>query len=343
MIVRNEEDNIENCLKSAQGKVDEIIIVDTGSSDRTKEIALKYTNKVYDFQWRDDFSKARNYSISKASNDWVLVLDGDEVIESFNKEKIMEQIDANNDKIGKIKIINVFEDDKGEKKYIERISRLFNKTYYYYEGIIHEQLVPKGINKMCSWDVDLIIKHIGYTKEVIRKTNKLHRNISLLKKTLETNENDPYIYYQLGKSYYMKKNFFKASEYFEIALSFHLDFKLEYAEDLVETYGYSMVNSGQLNKALAIKKYEKYYSNSSDFNFFMGIASMNNTLFQEAINYFNKAVVDKQGSIEGVNSFLPNYNIGVIYECLGYTSKALDYYLRCGDYVQALKRIKHIS
>ena len=85
MIVKNEEKFLQRCLDSVD--VDEIIVVDTGSTDKTKEIARNYTGKVYDFKWVDDFSKARNFSISKATKEWILVLDADEVIDNMKKIK----------------------------------------------------------------------------------------------------------------------------------------------------------------------------------------------------------------------------------------------------------------
>ncbi len=80
MIVKNEENTLENCLLSVIDIVDEIIIVDTGSNDDTKQIALKYTNKIFDFPWVDDFSKARNFSFEKATKDYILWLDADDVL-----------------------------------------------------------------------------------------------------------------------------------------------------------------------------------------------------------------------------------------------------------------------
>ena len=72
MIVKNEEDVLERCLESAAGLVDEIIIVDTGSTDRTRKIAARFTDKIFDFSWRDDFSAARNASFSHASMDYCI-------------------------------------------------------------------------------------------------------------------------------------------------------------------------------------------------------------------------------------------------------------------------------
>ena len=90
LIVKNEEEKLENFLLKLKPHVDEIIIVDTGSTDKTKEIALKFTSDVFDFSWNDDFSSARNFSISKATKDWILVLDPDETITENDLVKIKE-------------------------------------------------------------------------------------------------------------------------------------------------------------------------------------------------------------------------------------------------------------
>ncbi|WP_455714258.1 tetratricopeptide repeat-containing glycosyltransferase family 2 protein [Anaerosporobacter sp.] len=89
MIVKNEEETLERCLNSLKSLVDEIVIVDTGSTDRTKEIARKYTDKIYDFTWIHDFSAARNYSFSKATMDYIYVADADEEIDRENQEKFL--------------------------------------------------------------------------------------------------------------------------------------------------------------------------------------------------------------------------------------------------------------
>ena len=90
MIVKNEEKVLKRCLDSLVDIMDEIIIVDTGSIDRTKEIAYLYTNKVYDFKWNDDFSAARNYSFSKATMDYIYVADADEVIDKENQKRFLQ-------------------------------------------------------------------------------------------------------------------------------------------------------------------------------------------------------------------------------------------------------------
>ncbi|MEE1490960.1 MAG: glycosyltransferase family 2 protein, partial [Massilioclostridium sp.] len=90
MIVKNEEDVLARCLDCVQGIADEIVIVDTGSTDRTKEIAGEYTDKVYDFEWIDDFAAARNFSFSKASCDYILWLDADDVLFEEDRQRFVE-------------------------------------------------------------------------------------------------------------------------------------------------------------------------------------------------------------------------------------------------------------
>ena len=92
MIVKNEEDCLSRCLMSVIPVVDEIVIVDTGSTDRTKEIARTFGAKVYDFEWTDDFSEARNISLSKATGSWILVLDADETISPLDYERLSKII-----------------------------------------------------------------------------------------------------------------------------------------------------------------------------------------------------------------------------------------------------------
>ena len=87
MIVKNEEDVLARCLESVRGFVDEIVIVDTGSQDRTRQVAEKYTDKIYDFPWDDDFSAARNYGLEKATKEYCMWLDADDVILPEEAEK----------------------------------------------------------------------------------------------------------------------------------------------------------------------------------------------------------------------------------------------------------------
>ena len=87
MIVKHEEKNLERCLSSYAPLMDEIIVVDTGSVDKTKEIASRFTDKIYDFEWINDFSAARNFAFSKAGCDYIFSADADEVLDKENREQ----------------------------------------------------------------------------------------------------------------------------------------------------------------------------------------------------------------------------------------------------------------
>ncbi|BCJ92948.1 hypothetical protein acsn021_05170 [Anaerocolumna cellulosilytica] len=332
MIVKNEETNIESCLKSISSYIDEIIIVDTGSEDRTKELAMKYTDKVYNFEWNNNFADARNFSLSKSSNDYVLVLDCDEIVQDINIIEIKKLIEENPDKIGRLLIVNEFKRKGVPYKSKERLSRLFSKKHYAYNGMIHEQIVPIFDKEISTYDVPLKIIHNGYTGDVEARKFKTDRNINLLKTALKETPDDPYIIYQLGKSYYMEEEYLGACKYFERALYYDLDTRLEYVQDMVESYGYSLLNSAQYDVALQLLNVYEDFSHSADFIFLVALILMNNGEFQEAVNEFIKATEKKECKMEGVNDYLAYYNIGVIFECLGDNETSRKYYEKCGKY-----------
>ncbi len=340
MIVKNEEANLVECLESICNFMDEIIIVDTGSSDRTKEIALQYTDKIYDYQWNNNFADARNFSISKASNEYILVIDSDETIESVDKCEIAQLIQQNPKKVGRLLRMNEYSRMGLAYKYSERVNRLFSKKYFKYEGTIHEQIIPTDEFSIEMYPIPLRIKHSGYEGNLEIRKKKTDRNIYLLMHALEKNKDDPYIIYQLGKSYYMEENYTLASNYFGQALYYDLNSQLEYVQDMVESYGYSLLNTNQYETAMQLLNIYDEFAHSADFIFLIALILMNNGKFQEAIKEFLKATKVKECKMEGVNDYLAYYNVGVIFECLGDKVSAKKYYKKCGDYGLALERIK---
>lgn len=325
MIVKDEEKNIEKCLESVKYLADEIIIADTGSSDRTKEIALKYTNRVFDYKWDNDFSKARNFSISQAKHDIILILDADEMVIGWDKDELYSLIQSNEQKIGEIEIINEYSRKGQRYKSRERLGRLFSKRFFYFEGMIHEQIVSKGNFERELYTLPITIYHTGYAGSANERKQKAERNINLLKQQLLTGES-PYILYQIGKSYYMSEEYGNACNYFGQALAYDLDIKLVYVQDMVELYGYSLINTEQYEEAMNILNIYEEFSHSADFVFMVALVLMNNERFDEAIKEFEKATRITECKVEGVNGSLAYYNIGVIYECLGNKKKALEYY-----------------
>lgn len=339
MIVKNEQDNLENCLKSLGEIADEVVVVDTGSIDTTVAIAQKYTDKIYNYNWCNDFSEARNYSISKSKNDWVLIMDADEVVEKYDINGIWEVIASEESVVGRIKIKNIIDELSFEKVHTENICRLFNKKYYFYSGKIHEQLTGKNSETYRICNVPIEVKHFGYTDKIVKEKKKIERNSQYLLDMITEHPIDPYLHYQLGKTYFMAKDYEKASTSFKHALDLGIDFKFEYAEDLIESYGYSLINSNRSKEAISILEYQSMYNDNADFTFLVATILMNNALFKEAAETFLKCLEQKEGKMVGTNSFLAYYNIGVIFECLGFKKEAIEYYEKCGDYVLAKKRI----
>ena len=343
MIVKNEQEVLEKCLRSAVAFVDEIVIVDTGSSDNTKQIAQKFTDKILDFTWCNDFSKARNYSISKAENDWVLILDADETIVNWDNALVERHMKSNADTVGKIKIINLIDDiNGGEKRTIDYVSRFFNKNIFQFEGIVHEQIIRKDGSSHNREIIGISVEHIGYTNKLLKSKDKVERNIQLLQSAISLNEKDSYLYYQLGKSYYLKREYIKTIEAFSKALDYSSDNCREHLEDILITYGYCLLNIGKYSDALELETYIPCFDASPDFHFIMGLVYMNNGMFQKAVERFFACLDKDEGRVEGVNSYMANYNIGVIYECLGYKEDAIAYYKKCGDYEPALLRIEKL-
>lgn len=146
LIVKDEEKSLDNCLKNAQEYADEIIIVDTGSCDNTKKIAQKYTSKIYDFQWCDDFSKARNFSFDLAENEYIMWLDGDDILLDDSVKEIVKWKNSE-EKCDVLMCRYVASFDKNYKPlfeyYRERIVRNLKK--FRWHDRVHEVITPSGV------------------------------------------------------------------------------------------------------------------------------------------------------------------------------------------------------
>lgn len=340
MIVKNNEDTLRQCLDPLYALGYEIVILDTGSTDSTKEIAMKYTDKVFDYVWQRDFSAARNYSISKANNDYVLVIDSDEVADYIDKKELESLIRENPDGVGRLVQKNSFSRNGEMFRINNRIGRLFSKNLYKYKGKLHEQPTPIGGMKISYYNIPLEVDHRGYDGDLETRKKKTDRNINILMRQLKDEGDDPYVLYQLGKSFYMQEDYTAACHWFGKALYFDLDPMLEYVQDMVESYGYALLNSKQYMEALQLVGVYDEFAISADFVYLMGLIYMNNAKFTEAIGEFIKATKMKFHKMDGVNSYRAYYNIGVIYECLGEMDKANIYYSKSGNYGPALARLR---
>ncbi|AJC65970.1 MULTISPECIES: glycosyltransferase [Dickeya] len=343
MIMKNEARHLASTLASIAAHFDDIIVVDTGSTDDSKAIARQFTPHVYDFTWVADFSAARNVSLDYARHDWVLVIDADEEVESVDIEALHALIKAHPHSIGRVERINYLDEGNDITTARESINRLFCKDRYHYSGIIHEQVTPRDTNTPLAppFMAPIRLNHVGYRKEVLQDTDKVSRNITLLKQALTTQEDDPYLLFQLGKSYYLKRDYPTAIHYFQQAIRFETNFTYEYTEDLIETYGYALINAGKYAEAMDIIQYESNFS-STDFIFLKALILMNNGQLQNAVDLFVQCTNMPTGNKEGVNSYKANYNVGVILECVGMKQQALEFYQKCGSYALARDGIQRL-
>lgn len=158
MIVRNEEETLDRCLQSVQNVVDEIIIVDTGSTDRTKEIAANWTPHVFDFTWIYDFAAARNFSFAKATMDYILWLDADDVLLPENSERLSHLKQLMSPAVDAVSMkYHCDFDDHGNVSLNVRRTRLVKRTRnYLWKGAVHEDL---GIKDGTFYDSDIIVTH----------------------------------------------------------------------------------------------------------------------------------------------------------------------------------------
>lgn len=343
MIAKNEEQHIEECLKRLKPYQYEIVLVDTGSTDRTVEIASKYTDNIYHFEWINDFSAARNYSFAQASNDWVLVIDCDDYVESIDEKALLALMTNNPRSIGQILTRNRFTQD-GQTSYENvYVSRFINRRYYRFEGKIHEQFEPTAEHIAKKYfRTPVIAVHVGYDGPEEEMRAKSLRNIALLEQELTSAGPDAYLYYQLGQSCMKLKDYEKAYEWFNLGLSMDVEPGLDYVQTMVESYGYCLLDLKRYDEALQLVNIYDDFAVRADFVFLMGLIYMNNGLLAEAIDEFKKSTTMSQFCVDGINSYRSNYNIGVIYECTGRLELARKYYQRCGKYEPARARLEQM-
>lgn len=336
IIAKNEENRIERLLSSLAPYDFEIVIVDTGSTDRTKELATKYTNCIYDFPWQDDFSAARNFSLNKASNDWILMMDCDEWIKSLDMEELHYFRKHLSHAVGSVNRENLTGTPEVPGKSIDRTERFFNRKRYHYTGIIHEQLTPKFEKSFETFLLKTTIGHDGYCMNEEVRLQKSHRNISLLLKQLEKEPDNPYVYYQLGKGYQMIADSEKACYYFDKGLEFELDPELAYVQAMVIEYGFELLKTGQKETALLFENIYEEFATSADFVYVMGLIYLENRLYDKALTEFQKATNYEFANRDGVNTYLSYYEIARILMMAGEKELASKFLKMCGSYPPAV-------
>lgn len=194
MIVKDEEKKLPRAINSVVSWVDEVIVVDTGSKDKTKTIAKELGCLVYDFPWQEDFSRARNYSLERAKGDWILVMDADEYFQDTEAQKLRSLVNSTDNEgfLLPLKNLGLSNIDAS----VTPVLRLFvNKPNYRFQGIVHEQVVVQDRKKI-SLVEEPVLYHDGYRGSLRRI--KAGRNKPLIEKAMSIERFNPYLRYYLA-------------------------------------------------------------------------------------------------------------------------------------------------
>ncbi len=200
MIARNEEECLERCLQSVRGVVDEIVFVDTGSTDRTVEIARRFGARVFHFAWTGSFAEARNVSLRQATGDWLLMLDADEELAPADSARLKALLTSEDVEAYILNQVSYLGQEPGtEVEVVPRVLLFRNRSEYHFTGAIHEQvtdsiqaartearIVPSGVS----------ILHYGYLEHRVRQKDR--RNTEILLRELQKAPDNGYLRFQLG-------------------------------------------------------------------------------------------------------------------------------------------------
>ncbi|WJY26124.1 glycosyltransferase [Sporosarcina trichiuri] len=331
MIVRNEEKVIGRCLESIVGIADEIIVVDTGSSDQTKSIASIYTNKIYDFTWSNDFSAARNYAASKAIGNWILALDADEYLDrkSFEKFKTELQINPPIFNIIGLQIVS-FIGEKGNNTALNYHERLYrNNSDIFYVRNIHEVLKHRYSQEV-SGVKDLQIYHTGYLTEVMQDKNKSSRNLALL---LGKKDKEPMDYFFIANEYRNLNKLNQAIRYYRKAYSLKPNIDYDWVKKTLLFLTETLHSCKRDKEALEIlESCIEIYPNLVDYKFFKGAILFDLKSYDKSKIVFEEILFQKENLVADSSiDFLelsPLKYLGQIYEIENEVEKAVKSFSR---------------
>mgnify|MGYP000898981800 CR=1 FL=1 len=351
MIVKNEEKVIERCLSSVVNLVDEIIVIDTGSIDRTKELVLKYTSKVFDFEWINDFSAARNYAASLAVGEWILVLDADEYVDEENFKEFILKLKKDNGKynVYTVNIIN-FTGDLGEtlvQSFHDRVYR--NNDTVSYHRKIHEQL-KINLGKLLKRETsNLVIYHSGYLENTFVEKEKSKRNRELLNKEMNAENNKAFDLFNLGNEYYSIGEYEEALDSYLESYKLKSDFQLVWVSNTLIQIVICLIKLKKYNDALnIILDAEQIYTNSPEFPYLKGEILYLRGQLEDAKKEFQK-IIDNNKQYNNIiirpdfKDQGPHFSLGGIYLFQEDYSRAIYHYisvLNINKYnVESIKRV----
>jgi glycosyltransferase involved in cell wall biosynthesis/predicted Zn-dependent protease len=200
LIVKNEEAFLGQCLQSVRDLASQIIVVDTGSTDGTVEIAKEFGAEIHSFAWNDDFAAARNAALEHATGDWILILDADEELPSAQHAQLHADMNQSDVMAYRLPLVNRGQEAEG-RSFVPRLFR--NAPGNFYAGRIHEQVFSSLLPQCKAWGLKTAlgkaeILHHGYTKELLRDRDKIERNLKLLPQAIAENPSDVNLVMNLG-------------------------------------------------------------------------------------------------------------------------------------------------
>lgn len=337
MIVKNEEEQLERCLDSVRRVADEMVIVDTGSTDRTKEICLGYQARVYDFTWTESFAEARNFGIERAAGEWILWLDADEEIVFENIAAFRAALNSKEKDLFLLPHINYYGSFPPDpnRAYLYASHRLFrNNRGFTFIGNIHENLNVWEIQgadlaEILPW---VKIHHYGYLDAVTAGKKKYERNLRMLEKEKAYPQYSPWIDYHIASEHYRARQYEKAFKQVNLSISRFLQrkqlppsllYKLKY--DILITLGSFEGAWPGIEKAIAL--YPAYV----DLHFYKGLILYAQERFEEALLAFQHCLKlgEKPGrdlTLVGCGGYQAWYFMGRCHDDLGNQTEAAHAY-----------------
>ncbi len=321
LITKNEENNLANCLNSVKDLADEIIVVDTGSKDKTKEIAKQFTDQVYDFVWSDDFSAARNESLKQATGDWILVLDADEVIALEDHQKIKEAINDWNISGYRVMTKNYSSQSsvqgwlpsKSGDQYAKDYSgwhpsfkaRLFQrKNNYSFAGEVHEMIdasIEKSAGKISLLKVPIHHYGLGSSKD------KIARYLELTAKKIKDDPENAKAYFEAGIQYKELGHLLEAESFLRKSL------RLDH-QPFLPRINLAIVLQKQGKLDLAIENYKMVLTknkDNADAYFGLGFCHFKMGELEKSADHFKQAIKFNPLLLDAY------LNLGGVYEKLG--------------------------
>ncbi len=335
MITKDEEEMIGRCLKSVTGVVDEMIVVDTGSSDRTVEIAREMGAKVLTHTWTDDFSAARNRGLAEAAGRWILYLDADEELEQDHREKL-RLLASHTEFDGFFLQVHNYVGNESQRATINPIMRLFpNQPYHRFEGAIHEQIAES----ICRHKenprfhlTEVKIHHYGYQQEIVIRKEKVQRNIDLLQKALSEEPDHPFYHFNMGVEYLRTNQVAQALDSFLLTKRM-IDVKtLSYAHLLYKYLIRCYFTMANWENAVAVSEEAiTLYPDYTDLYHYLGITEMVRGQSHKASEALLKAMEigpapTTYHTEEGMGTFQTAFLLGKLEEERGNSNEAINWY-----------------